>query len=34
MRLWKESESVTDHAYDLLNAELWNIVPEVLSYDM
>lgn len=34
MRLWNESESVVDHAHDLLNAELWNITPEVLSYDM
>lgn len=34
VRLWNESESVVDHATDLLNAELWNIVPEVLAYDM
>lgn len=33
MRLWNESESVVDHATDLLNAELWNITPEVLTWD-
>lgn len=34
MRLWNESENVIDHANDLLNAELWNIIPEVMNYDM
>ena len=34
MRLWNESENVVDHANDLLTAELWNIQPEVMKYDM
>ena len=34
VRLWNESENVIDHATDLLNAELWNITPEVLTWDV
>ena len=34
MRNWNDSENVIDHTTDLLNAELWNITPEVLTWDV
>lgn len=33
LRLWNDNKDVVAHNLDAMNMELWNIEPEVLSWD-